>query len=239
MKLPTLSIIIPTYNEEKHLPGLLELLSKQSYKPIEVIIGDNSTDSTREIAKEYGCIITDGPTVGAGRNHGGRIAKGEVLLFLDADTYFKEDFLEKALKEYVKRKLAIAMVHFNYHSKHPVDKVIGGAMNIATKCVQFFYAFTHGFSIMCNKEVFDKINGFNETLKLGEDVDFGHRASKHGKFRVITSTKIWISPRRLIEEGRINLCWKLIRSTAKVLTGGQIKYHDPRFSHRFGHHTEE
>ena len=52
-----ISIIIPTYNEEEYLPVLLDSIKKQSYTDYEIIVADaNSTDRTREIAEEYGCV---------------------------------------------------------------------------------------------------------------------------------------------------------------------------------------
>lgn len=236
--LPRISVVIPTYNEEKNIGKILQYLGEQTLQAHEIIIGDNSTDKTAEIAKAAGAIVTDGRTVGAGRNHAGQKATGEILLFLDCDVRFKKDFLEKALQEFLNKKLTIALIQFNYDSKHLFDLAFGGAMNYGTQLIQYFYPFTHGFSIMCSKEVFNKVKGFDETLKLGEDVDFGQRASKHGKFRVITSTKVWISPRRLKEEGRLNLVWKLIKSTFKIMLGGKIKYDDPNFEHKFGEHKE-
>ena len=73
-----LSIIIPTYNEEEYLPVLLESIKKQNFNDYEVIVADaNSTDRTREIAKEYGCLIVDGGLPAVGRNNGAKVAKGE------------------------------------------------------------------------------------------------------------------------------------------------------------------
>ena len=85
-----LSIIIPTYNEEKYLPILLESIKKQSFEDYEIIVADaNSTDNTRNIAQEYGCIIVDGGLPAIGRNNGANVAKGDILLFLDSDLKFQ------------------------------------------------------------------------------------------------------------------------------------------------------
>ena len=82
-----ISIVIPAYNEERYLPILLDCIKKQTYKNHEIIVADaNSTDSTRQIAKKYGCKVVKGGMPGIGRNNGAKAAKGEMLLFLDADS---------------------------------------------------------------------------------------------------------------------------------------------------------
>ena len=90
-----LSCIIITLNEERLLPNLLESIKGQTYKNYEVIVADYySRDKTREIAKDYGCIITNGGNYTVGRNNGAKVAKGKYFLFLDADSYLPKDFLE-------------------------------------------------------------------------------------------------------------------------------------------------
>jgi glycosyltransferase involved in cell wall biosynthesis len=104
-----LSIITPTYNEEKYLPLLLESLKQQDFKDYEIIIADNnSKDRTGEIAKRYGCRIVPGGLPARGRNSGAKAAKGEMLLFLDADIVLPKGFLKKSLSEFWRRNLNIA-----------------------------------------------------------------------------------------------------------------------------------
>src|SRR5687767_6578001 len=102
-----LSIIIPTYNEEEYLPFLLRSIQAQSYKDYEVIIADaSSTDKTRAIAAEFGARVVQGGLPGAGRNRGAEAAKGENLLFLDADVILPDPwFLQMTVGEFEKRKL--------------------------------------------------------------------------------------------------------------------------------------
>ena len=89
-----ISIIIPTLNEEKYLPKLLDCIRKQSYKDYEIIVADsNSKDKTRQIAKKYGCRIVKGGMPAKGRNNGAKAAKSEILLFVDGVIHFDNDFL--------------------------------------------------------------------------------------------------------------------------------------------------
>ena len=95
------SIIIPTYNEEEYLPKLLESIKSQDFTDYEVIVADaQSNDNTREIAKEYGCIVVEGGLPGVGRNKGAEVAKGEVLLFLDSDLELTKNYLANVIEEF-------------------------------------------------------------------------------------------------------------------------------------------
>lgn len=105
-----LSIIIPTLNEEKNIDRILEIIKGTSFSDYEIIIADaGSTDGTVELAKDYGCIITKGGLPAKGRNCGAEIAKGDILLFLDADLDIRpKDFVSQAVKRFNEKKLDIA-----------------------------------------------------------------------------------------------------------------------------------
>lgn len=66
-----ISIIVPTKNEERYLPGLLKSIKKQTVQPYEIIVADaGSTDRTVEIAKKYGAKVIKGGIPQVGRNKG-------------------------------------------------------------------------------------------------------------------------------------------------------------------------
>ncbi len=100
------SIIIPARNEEKNLTTLFRSLENQSYRPYEIIVSnDSSEDNTEKVAKGFGAKvinITDRPEGWLGKPFacytGALQAKGDVFLFLDADTFFEKDGLENILK---------------------------------------------------------------------------------------------------------------------------------------------
>src|SRR3989344_5776368 len=99
-----ISIIIPAYNEERYLPKLLDCIKRQSFRNYEVIVADaDSADSTKKIAKKYGCRVVKGGMPGAGRNNGAKAAKGVILLFLDADSLIEMDFVKKYVQDIKKR----------------------------------------------------------------------------------------------------------------------------------------
>ena len=91
------SIIIPCYNEEKDLPICLGSLTKQSYKNFEtIIVDDGSSDNTLDIAKKFRTKILkqDHQGPGKARNLGAKNARGEILVFVDADMHFDKDYLK-------------------------------------------------------------------------------------------------------------------------------------------------
>jgi len=94
-----LSIIIPTLNEEKFLPHLLISLKEQTFKDFEIIVADNnSTDATRSIALKSGAKMVEGGLPARGRNNGAKVARGEWLLFLDADVILPPGFFRKSYR---------------------------------------------------------------------------------------------------------------------------------------------
>ena len=84
-KIYVISVVIPTYNEEKDIGLCLSSLKEQSYKNLEVIVvDDGSTDKTREIVKKFKKIkLIEGEHKGPGfsRNIGARHAKGDILRY--------------------------------------------------------------------------------------------------------------------------------------------------------------
>lgn len=97
----TLSIIIPAYNEENHLPACLDSIAKQTVKPDQVIVVDNnSTDKTCEIAKKYDFVtLVHEKTQGliAARNKGMNMANGDLLARLDADVSLEPNWTKQAV----------------------------------------------------------------------------------------------------------------------------------------------
>lgn len=211
-----LSIIIPTKNEEKYLPKLLESVRKQTFKDYEVIVADNSSkDKTKEMAIKYGCKVVKGGLPGKARNEGARIAKGNVILFLDADTELKtKDFLEKATDEFEKRKLDVA-VPLVYLRGNELDKLYYDFWNKLTKLFQYSLTpFGGGWCIFAKREMHNKIKGFDEKITLGEDSDYVQRMVMckllKVKFRVLKNVRIQVSTRRFKKEGHLKVAVQAI-----------------------------
>ena len=220
-----ISIIIPTLNEQKYLPRLLKCIKRQSYKSYEIIVADaNSKDKTRSIAKKQGCkIVPSGGHPGIGRNIGARAAKGDVLLFLDADSLIGERFLEDSLKEFKKKGLDVAGACLYPETGRIIDKFFLGIFNAWIYLTQGFYPNACGTGIFCKKWLHKSIGGFDESIVLSEDMDYVRRAGKMGKFRILKNAKVVYCMRRYDNEGRFNVGLKLFLSAVYRLIFGEIR----------------
>jgi len=101
MSEPLVSAVIPTYNSEKTLEKCLKSIRDQTYDNIEIIVVDNnSTDNTKEIAKKYADkVFNVGPERSTQRNFGAKKAKGRYLLFIDSDMILTPNVVEECVKK--------------------------------------------------------------------------------------------------------------------------------------------
>lgn len=203
-----LSIIIPTLNEEDYLPALLRSIKSQTFKDYEIIVADaGSKDKTQEIARKSGCRVILGGLPGKGRNEGAKAARGDLLLFLDADTKLTtKKFIGKMLIEFKERNLDIACC---------VLKPMGKSRFFTRELLEFlfwlascFWFFDEnsssptgiGSMILVKKDFHQKIGDFSENVHLGEDSLYIKKAARHGRYGVLKSVKILWSIRRLEQE---------------------------------------
>jgi len=230
-----LSIIIPTFNEEQYLPFLLRSITAQSSADYEIVVADNhSTDKTREIAEAAGARIVDGGLPAAGRNAGADAAKGDILLFLDADVILPDPkFIEDTVAEFRKRKLGVATCKVDPLSDSKFDKYIHETFNYFMWVTSALHPHAPGFCIFATKKVHDEIGGFDVEIKLAEDHDYAERAGKVGKYGILKSHRIPVSVRRLDKDGRFKTFIKYLAAEIHLRTKGPIK--SDLFKYRFGY----
>lgn len=234
-----LSIIIPTYNEEKYLRRLLQSIREQSFSDYEIIVADNnSTDDTVAIAKQYGAFVTSGGLPGKGRNEGAKVAEGNILLFLDADVLLQEkDFLLNCCSEFLQKKFEVATCCVTPLSNLKIDVVGHEAYNAFMIATEKFAPYAPGFCIFVKKTVHDHIRGFDEAVLLAEDSDYVKRANKISAFGLLRLHKIPVSIRRLERDGRINVVFKYILAGLHMALLGSVKTNI--FNYTFGHDKKE
>jgi len=225
-----LSIVIIAKNEEEYLPRLLESIKAQNYNDYELILSDaESTDKTREIAIDYGCKIIEGGLPSKGRNNGAKVAKGDMILFLDADVVLPNNFLRHNLEEFKNKNLVTATPIYKPITDKTIDKFLYEVYNTWAKATQYFYPHSAGLCIFCKKDTFNKLEGFNERILMAEDHDFVNRSKKHGKFRILYNEPILVDIRRLDEEGRFELVKKYFKGAIHRTFKGEL--YTPNFEY--------
>jgi len=192
------SIIIPVLNEELNLSRSSSYLRSIIRQGHEVIIVDGgSRDNTLMISYE----ITDQVIVSkAGRalqmNSGAAIAKGDVLLFLHADTYLPENALQLILALFQLKNCSGENIwgRFNVRlsSNKRIFRVIEKLINLRS-CLTSIA--TGDQAIFIEKNLFDRVHGFPE-IALMEDVEISRQLKKSSrakclKHNVVTSSRRW------------------------------------------------
>ena len=230
------SIIIPTLNEGKYLPLLLDSIKKQSFSDYEIIVADaGSQDRTREIAQKYGCQVVKGGSVAQGRNSGARAAKGNLLLFLDADVILPQsDFLEKLLKKFKERKLDIAFFPI-FARGNIIDKIVYALYNFWTFLTQKFLPHATEV-ILVKKEIHQKIAGFDEEIKIAEDHAYVRQASKIGRYGFLLVGPVLTSNRRFERDGRFKTYLKYLLAGLHMIFIGPVK--SDIFHYKFDHYSK-
>jgi glycosyltransferase involved in cell wall biosynthesis len=208
-----ISIIIPTLNEERFLPSLLQDLKNQNYNKFEIIVCDaNSNDKTVALAKAHDCevLVSNVRNISHQRNLGALKAKSNILLFLDADTRLPQNFLEKSIEEFEKRKLDIAGFYIGTSSEKLLFKVAKYYGYVIFTVGNIFHPVAVGAAILVRKEWHKKVGGFDGNIFVGEDHYYARSIQKKGgKFGILKSTKIHFSVRRFEKYGflRVFLEW--------------------------------
>ena len=231
-----LSIVIPTLNEEKCLPFLLESIKKQNFKDYEVIVADaGSKDKTAEIARQYGCKVVKGGVAARGRNEGAKISLGDTLLFIDSDMTMPEGFLQDALEKFNKRNLGVAGFPCLFKGKK-IDAFASKVYNAWMDLTQKFLPHSFGV-VMARKDVHNTVKGFDETIKAVDDVDYVSRASKISKFGFLKTTPLPTSSRRIEKDGRFTTYSKYILIELHLIFLGPIK--TDVLKYKFGHYDNK
>lgn len=232
------SVVIPAYNEEELLPQLLDSLNSQTFKDFEVIVADaQSEDRTAIIAEEAGARVVAGGMPGAGRNAGARAAEGRFLLFLDADVRVPQEFVENVHDEMERRYADLATCEIRPISEIGLDKALFSLANSIVRYTARTEPRAPGFCIFATKRLFERVDGFDESITLGEDHDFLKRASKFRPMLWLSDSYIEVSVRRLEKEGRLGYAVKALQSDLYRNFVGEIRNNE--IEHEFGDYEKD
>jgi GT2 family glycosyltransferase len=187
----TPSIIIPVLNNPKGLRRCIEALRGQGRAFERIVVDNGSTDETCAVAELHAdrVLICPKLTIGALRNQGAQVAKGQILVFTDSDQRPAEGWLASGL-EALAREESAGMLGARYHAPE------GSSWVAKTWDLQRRYSdvpgdigWLQGGNLFVKRAAFERVGGFRTDLVASEDVDLSFRVRNAG-FRVICDPKI-------------------------------------------------
>ncbi|MCP9768272.1 glycosyltransferase [Lacihabitans sp. LS3-19] len=206
----TISIIIPTFNEEKTISKLLNSIQKAWTNSIlEVLIIDspNSTDNIESLNFENNISVIKSSKPGRAfqMNLGAKKAKGDIFYFVHSDTVLPVGFVNDILENLQKSDLGC--FRFKFDSKDWRLKI-----NSFSTRLKFIWCRGGDQTLFIKREVFEALNGYDENYVIMEEYDFIRRAQKKYKFK-IAKNSVSVSARKYEN----NEFWAIQRANFKAM----------------------
>lgn len=195
------SVVVPAYNEEKSIKETLEsLIDQDTDLDYEVVLIDNnSTDKTVEIAKPFQkrinlrVINEKKQGRGAARARGFEEAKGRIILSADADSIFYKDWINTLVKP-LNGKVVAATTSCKIVDCTPLTNAVFNLLQpkiVKAYRIFFGYYWLSGFSFSILKEAYKKSGGFDKDMQSQEDTDLSFKVAKVGKIAFIDKPVIF------------------------------------------------
>ena len=234
MRKPLFSVIIPTLNEEKFLPKLLDSLVAQTNKSFEVIVVDGkSKDQTVEIAKSFtkklpSLIVVTSPKASLPfqRNFGAKHAHGEWLVFVDADGIFLPYFIARSAAFIKSDSPTVFTSWFTPDTTISGDALFTLMTNVTVEMsLVVKRQLTPGPLTIVSRTAFDTVGGYNKEHAFNEDVDFGLRLAKEGfTLSILREALCVYSLRRFRKQGKLKVIQQYVTAgLVAVFTKSALK----------------
>lgn len=183
------SVIIPVYNGEKTIKDCIRSIQNQSYPHEDyeiIVVDDGSADNTAKILEGLNIrFITQqnrGPATA--RNRGAQIAKGDILLFTDADCVADKRWIDKMVSPFKNPDIVGVKGSYKTLQKELIARFSQAEFEERYRLQKRFefIDFVDSYSAGFRKDIFFKIGGFNQNFPSAdhEDVDLSYRLSKAG-----------------------------------------------------------
>lgn len=193
-----ISIIVPVLNEEKAIENLLKGLNSLKGEKEIVVVDGGSSDSTVEIASNYGKVVRSKKGRGVQMNEGAKIARGNVLWFVHSDSKVSQNALE-AIKKAIEEGYiggGFSLYFYDYDTRFM--RFVSVTSNWRAKYLKLFFG---DQGIFVRRDIFDELRGYKE-IELMEDWDFSRRMAKKGRMKLLKA-RIGTSARRFKQGGQL------------------------------------
>ena len=202
-----LSIVIPAFNESRVIQNCLESVAsslagncRPNLRAEVIVVDNNSTDATAQLAREAGALVVFEPInqIGRARNTGAAAASGEWLLFLDADSLLSQELLADILA------MIKAGTHVGCGSTLSMKELPWWARGIfhLWRSMSIVCRWAAGALIVCRRDAFKEVGGFPEDIYALEEIELSKRLKKWGRrrnlpFIILTKYPLETSSRKI------------------------------------------
>lgn len=201
-----ISIIIPALNEEMHLARCIGSIRSEGFSE-EIIVADGgSNDRTKEIASGYHGVrlLASAKGRGSQMNTGSRVATGDILLFLHADTILEQGWSKELCSALENHSFVGGAFSFCIDNPSSKYRLVEAWVRMRCRIFNLPYG---DQAIFIRKHIFQKLGGYKE-IPLMEDVDIISRMKELGKISVlrkkaVTSGRRWVS-KGLLKTAAVN-----------------------------------
>jgi glycosyltransferase involved in cell wall biosynthesis len=191
MSRPSVTVVVPTYREERHIPACLDAIGRQTYGDIvEVLVVDGrSDDRTRELALAAGATVLDNPDrlQAAALNIGLGVAKGDVVVRVDGHCVIADDHVERCVEALDRTGAAIVGGAMTPVATTPTQRAIAAAMSspLGAGPARFHVGGDPGWVDTVylgayRTELARAVGGYATDVGVNEDAEFAHRMGAHG-----------------------------------------------------------
>lgn len=211
-----ISFIVPAFNEEKYIEATIKAIHETGDKianTYEIIVAnDASTDRTKEIAENNGAkvVTVSNRQIAATRNAGARNAKGDIFIFVDADTFVNEKVVLAALNA-IKNGAVGGGATVGFDQAPFYARVMAGTLNLLFRITKH----AAGCFMFCTRQAFEATKGFDEEYFGAEEIIFSRALKKQGKF-IFLPEKVTTSGRKL----KSYTGWQIFRISASLILRG-------------------
>ena len=241
---PLISIIIPTYNEERYIKHCIESLEQQSIKePFDIIIADGrSTDKTRSVVKKLqkkheNIILLDNKEKrqAQGRNLAIRYSKAQYITYIDGHSYADKDWLKTLYETYSKlqktdkRLGAVGSIHkdagntkLSRATTTAMNSLLGGGLGSSYSEKKTLRKVDTAYACLYEKKIFDQIGYYDKRFYKGQDLELNLRISKQYSFYLEPRAVTYYYKRESIKQLWKQMYrygfwrWKVMRHVGKI-----------------------
>jgi len=179
----SLSIIIPTLNEEKCIERTLRVLKERAADVEVVVVDGESTDDTVALASKYVRVLSAKRGRGGQLKAGARATSGDILLFLHADTLPDAGGIDELLAVMQDERVAGGAFRMRFDDPRPLYKRIGAQVTRRSLRTR---SYTGDQAIFTRRSIFDQLGGYRDWPFM-EDVEYSERMSKRGPVSLLAS----------------------------------------------------